>query len=305
MVAAFAITPTLIVLFGVIAFLIGGATLVASAIRMNYEAIARRIDLVRVPEAELMSAKKDAPRSPPQGLLTSEQREVVRRFSILGIPANYARAGFIGIRVFAAAGLGLLMIVAMRSVPALARLPFIMPFSAAIAAFLGWLLPSVLISASARRRGNEVADAMPEALDLLVVCVDAGLSLEDGLSRVVSELGRSRPALADELALTSADLRILPSRDQALARMADRVDLPSIRSVTTTLAQTLRYGTPLAHALRVIAAEMRSDALIKMEERASQLPALMTVPLMLLIMPTIFLIVGGPAVLRIIDIFVH
>ena len=117
---------------------------------------------------------------------------------------------------------------------------------------------------------------MPEALDLLVVCVDAGLSLEDGLSRVVSELRASRPALADELALTSADLRILPSRDQALAKMSERVDLASIRSVTTTLAQTLRYGTPLAQALRVIATEMRNDALIQMEQRANQLPALLT-----------------------------
>jgi tight adherence protein C len=143
---------------------------------------------------------------------------------------------------------------------------------------------------------------MPEALDLLVVCVDAGLSLEDSLARVVSELRRTRPALTDELALTSADLQILPSRDEAFARMADRVDLPSVRSVVATLAQTLRYGTPLAQGLRVIAAEMRNDALVQLEERANQLPALMTVPMMAFIMPTIILIIGGPAALRLMDV---
>jgi tight adherence protein C len=108
--------------------------------------------------------------------------------------------------------------------------------------------------------------------------------------------------LADELAMTSADLQILPSRDEALLRMADRIDVPSIRSVVTTLAQTLRYGTPLAQALRVIAAQMRDEALIQLEERANQLPALLTVPMMLFIMPTIFLIVGGPAAIQLVDI---
>ena len=138
---------------------------------------------------------------------------------------------------------------------------------------------------------------------VLAVCVEAGLSLEDGLARVVTELGRSQPALADELGLTLADLKILPSRDQALANFAARIDIPSIRAVITTLAQTLRYGTPLAQSLRVVAAEMRNDALIDLEERANRLPAYMTVPVILFLMPTIFLIVGGPAALRLFDAF--
>ena len=171
-----------------------------------------------------------------------------------------------------------------------------------VGGIVGWLLPTFWIQSSAKRRAKEVAASMPEALDLLVVCVDAGLSLENGLARVVIELGQTRPALADELALTSADLQILPSRDEALMRMAERVDVPSIRSVVTTLAQTLRYGTPLAQALRVIAAQMRDDALIQLEERANQLPALLTIPMMLFIMPTLFLVVGGPAAIQLIDI---
>jgi tight adherence protein C len=302
-------TPALMALLGVMALLVSGASLIASAIRMNREVIARRIELAGLPATIPITPKKDAqrnsPRLPQQDISNSEQREIVRRLSLLGIPADYARGCFIGTRILAAVCLGLLIAVAAGKIAAFASFRVAIPLAAIIAALVGWLLPSMMISRSVRRQGKDVAAAMPEALDLLVVCVDAGLSLEDGLSRVVTEMGQSRPALAAELALTSADLRILPSRDQALARMADRVDLPSIRSVATTLAQTLRYGTPLAQALRVIANEMRNDAMIQMEQRANQLPALLTIPLMLLIMPTIFLIVGGPAALRIMDIFLR
>ena len=129
------------------------------------------------------------------------------------------------------------------------------------------------------------------------------MSLEDGLQRVARELKESQPALADELALTWAELNILPSRAQALANLADRVDIPSVRSVVSMLSQSLRFGTPLAQSLRVGAVEMRNDQMTLLEERASRLPALMTIPVMLFIMPTIFLIIGGPAALRLIDMF--
>jgi tight adherence protein C len=116
-------------------------------------------------------------------------------------------------------------------------------------------------------------------------------------------LQRSQPVLAEELALTSADLKILPSRDRALMNFAERIEAPSVRSVVTTLSQTMRYGTPLAQALRVVASELRSESLMKLEERANQLPTLMTIPMMVFIMPTIFLVVAGPAVLRLLDSF--
>ena len=307
--SGFAVTPALIAFLAVVALLVSGASLIVSGFRINHEAVARRIGLVRPPATSTVSARsnarKNTPRASQQEHLNGEQREIVRRMSLLGIPPNSASSCFIGIRIAAAVALGLIAALAVGKVAAVASFHLVVPMVAVIAGIVGWLIPSMLISASAKRRGREVVSAMPEALDLLVVCVDAGLSLEDGLSRVVSELEGSQPALADELALTSADLRILPSRDQALAKMSERVDLASIRSVTTTLAQTLRYGTPLAQALRVIATEMRNDALIQMEQRANQLPALLTVPLMLLIMPTIFLIVGGPAAIRIMDIFLQ
>jgi tight adherence protein C len=179
-------------------------------------------------------------------------------------------------------------------------LPFV---GMAMAAILGWLVPIVVVRHGIKKRIKVVSAGMPDALELLVVCVEAGLSLDDGLDRVVEELAHSQPALAEELALTSADLKILPSRDQALANFAARVDIPSVRSVITTLSQTLRFGTPLAQSLRVVAAEMRNDYLIKLEEQANRLPALLTLPVIIFLMPTIFLIVGGPAALRLIDGF--
>ena len=113
----------------------------------------------------------------------------------------------------------------------------------------------------------------------------------------------SQPALAEELALTWAEANILPDRTQALVNLADRVDNPSVRTVVGMLSQSLRFGTPLGKSLRVGATEMRNDQMTKLEERASRLPALMTIPVMLFIMPTIFLIIGGPAVIHLMDTF--
>ena len=167
----------------------------------------------------------------------------------------------------------------------------------------GWMIPGMYLDRRILRRANAVVTGLPDALELLVISVEAGLSFEDGLDRIVAMLQKAQPELAGELALTSADLKILPSRDIALANLAERIDAPSVRSVVTTLSQTLRYGTPLAQALRLVANELRNDSLARLEERANQLPSLMTVPMMIFIMPTIFLIVGGPAVIRILDSF--
>jgi tight adherence protein C len=304
--AAFASTPALLAILAAVTLMISGGTLIATSVRLGREAVARRVDLVKpraapVPRKAQRALEKSAA-SLSSDVPEREQREIVRRLSIFGVPAAYAPSVFVAGRALTAAALALLMLIVARYVAAIGNLLPALLLAAAVGGVAGWLLPGILIGSSARQRAKEVAVAMPEALDLLVICVDAGLSLEDALVRVVAELGQSRPALADELALTSADLQILPSRDEALMRMAERVDLPSIRSVVMTLSQTLQYGTPLAQALRVISAQMRDDALIQLEERANQLPALLTVPMMLFIMPTIFLVVGGPAVLQLIDV---
>jgi tight adherence protein C len=304
--AAVASTPALLAILAAVTLVISGGTLIATSVRLGREAVARRVDLVKpraapAPQKAQRALEKSAA-SLSKEVPEREQREIVRRLSIFGVRAAYAPSVFMAGRALTAAALALLMLMVARYVAAIASFLPALLLAAAVGAVAGWLLPGILIGMSARQRAKEVAAAMPEALDLLVICVDAGLSLEDALVRVVAELGQSRPALADELALTSADLQILPSRDEALMRMAERVDLPSIRSVVMTLSQTLQYGTPLAQALRVISAQMRDDALIQLEERANQLPALLTVPMMLFIMPTIFLVVGGPAAIQLIDV---
>jgi tight adherence protein C len=171
-----------------------------------------------------------------------------------------------------------------------------------VGAGLGWYLPHVAMGRSALNRMRSIARGLPDAIELLVIAVEAGLSLEDGMNRIVVELRGPLAAIADELALTSADMKILPSRDDALHRLAERVNLPSVRSAVITLTQTLRYGTPLAQALRVIAAELRNDALIKLEEQANRMPVMLTIPMILFILPSLFLVIGGPAAVKVLDV---
>ncbi len=170
---------------------------------------------------------------------------------------------------------------------------------------VGWYTPTVALGALARRRVKEIGRALPEAMELLIIAVEAGLALEDALERIVIELRLSRPALAQELALTAADLKILPDRSLALKNFARRVDVPSVRSVTTTLSQTMRYGTPLAQALRIVAGELRDEALAQLEERANRMPVLLTLPMVVFIFPSVFILAGGPALLQVIDKFVR
>jgi tight adherence protein C len=287
--------------------LAGGIALIASGSRTRDEALVRRVAMVEP------YVRRTAPhgaaledyliRLPLTGLSEAAQREVIRRMVGFGVRQNRALLTFTLARAGFAALIGLILSLWTYRFAAIQALPLISIAIFAMGAITGWFVPLIFIDYGVRRRTREVKAGMPDALELLVVCVEAGLSLEDGLDRVVTELGRSQPALADELGITLADLKILPSRDRALANFAARIDIPSVRAVITTLAQTLRYGTPLAQSLRVVASEMRNDALIDLEERANRLPAYLTIPVMLFLMPTIFLIVGGPAALRLFDAF--
>jgi tight adherence protein C len=276
-------------------------------ISMGYDAVARRVDLV-MPQLKVSgllarSAIQDQSTAleTSQGSFGETLRHVKRSLPKFRIPPSLAYFASITGRLFAAICLGLFAMTVAQHIPLFAGSFTIPPLLAACAAAAGWLLPSMLRRMRAARHAEVVSNGLPEALDLVVVCLDAGLSLEAALGRVVEEIRPALPELAEELALTAADLQILPSRDEALQKMAKRVDIPSVRAFVSTMIQTLRYGTPLAQTLRTIAAEMRNDALMKLEERANRLPAILTVPMIIFIMPTIFLVIGGPAVLRLID----
>jgi tight adherence protein C len=168
---------------------------------------------------------------------------------------------------------------------------------------LGYIAPGYYLRNIVQKRGKKMTLALPDALDLLVICAEAGLSLDASLTRVAKELEPSFPELGEELALTAVELTFMPDRRQAFENLNARTNLPGIRGVVNTLLQTARYGTPLAQSLRVLAAEFREARITRAEEKAARLPAMMTVPMILFILPTLFIVLMGPAALGIIDTF--
>jgi tight adherence protein C len=162
----------------------------------------------------------------------------------------------------------------------------------------GAYLPTLLLKNAIERRRQTIQKALPDALDLFVICAEAGLSLDAAVTRVAREIGGSSPEMADELGLTAIELGFLPDRRDALHNLARRIGSADVRGLVNTLVQTEKYGTPLAHSLRVLAAEFRDTRLMKAEEKAARLPATLTVPMIVFILPPLFVILIGPAILQ-------
>ena len=173
----------------------------------------------------------------------------------------------------------------------------------AAAVFAGYKGPELFLSNKAAKRTDAIRKGLPDALDLLVICAEAGLTVDAAFNRVAKELGRAYPELGDEFALTAIELSFLNERKQAFDRLAYRVDLEAVQGVVTTMIQTERYGTPLASALRVLSAEFRNERMMRAEEKAARLPAIMTVPLIMFILPVLFIVILGPAACSIADAF--
>ncbi len=173
------------------------------------------------------------------------------------------------------------------------------------AVFAGFYLPDLVVRHRTRRRLATLQKALPDALDMLVICAEAGLSLQAGLQRVADEIGGAYPELAEELSLTAVELTFLPERRQALHNLARRIPIPTLQGMVSTLIQTERYGTPLAPTLRVLANELREQRILKAEEKAARLPAVLTVPLILFILPALFIVLAGPAMIDVYDNIVN
>jgi tight adherence protein C len=169
------------------------------------------------------------------------------------------------------------------------------------ALFLGWRFPEVILARLAARRHMRLEAGIPDALDLLVICAEAGLSLDHAVEQVSRVLRSSNPEVAKEFATTATEMRVLAVRSRALENLAQRAGIASLRGIVAALIQSMRFGTPLANSLRVLAAEMRAERLARFEERAARLPVLLTLPLMAFIMPCLLLVIGTPLALRIID----
>ena len=175
----------------------------------------------------------------------------------------------------------------------------------AVTVILGYKGPDLFVQNLVGKRTAAIRKGLPDALDLLVICAEAGLTVDAAFNRVARELGRAYPELGDEFALTAIELSFLTERRQAFENLAYRVNLESVKGVTTTMIQTERYGTPLASALRVLSAEFRHERMMRAEEKAARLPAIMTVPLILFILPTLFIVILGPAACSISDNFIN
>jgi tight adherence protein C len=170
---------------------------------------------------------------------------------------------------------------------------------------LAYKAPDIYLKNKITKRSNEIRKGLPDALDLLVICAEAGLTVDVAFHRVSKELGKAYPELGDEFALTAIELGFLTDRRSAFENLATRVHLDAVKGVVTTMIQTEKYGTPLASALRVLSAEFRNERMMRAEEKAARLPAIMSVPLILFILPTLFVVILGPASCSINDSFLH
>ncbi|MGA7866910.1 MAG: type II secretion system F family protein, partial [Stellaceae bacterium] len=169
------------------------------------------------------------------------------------------------------------------------------------ALMLGWRLPDFLLSRLAARRRLLLEQGLPDALDLLVICAESGLSLDQSIEQVSQDLRASSPAVADEFATTASEMRVMSNRAEALENLVERTGVAVLRGITATLNQAIRFGTPLAESMRVLAAEMRTARLARIEERAARLPVLLAIPLALFILPSLMMVISTPVVLRLAD----
>jgi tight adherence protein C len=171
------------------------------------------------------------------------------------------------------------------------------------AAYLGMYLPNLMVKNRIARRQAVINRAFPDALDLMLICVESGMALEGAFKRVSDEIGQQSIELAEELALTTAELSYLPDRRQAFENFAKRVPLDGVKSLCMALQQSERFGTPMATTLRVIAQENRDQRMTAAEKKAAALPPQLTVPMILFFLPVLFIVLLGPAVIRVLDQF--
>lgn len=230
-----------------------------------------------------------------------ERERVAKRLSFAGFRHANALPLFYAIKT----GLALVCLFAVLAVsPWLPGLPTIrLLFSAVLAAFIGLVLPNLVLNHMVKRRQKRLRDGFPDALDMLVVCVEAGLGLMAAIQRVAEELRFSHPELGAEFALVTAEMRAGVDREVALRGLAERTGLEDIRGLVSLLVQTLKFGTSIAETLRVYAEEFRDRRMQRAEEMAAKIGTKLIFPLVFCLFPSFFVVAIGPAVLRFAEVF--
>lgn len=230
-----------------------------------------------------------------------ERLRVDRLLMHAGYRSAHARTIFYGIKALAVIILPLLVLFASPMFPNLTTNKLML--CAAGAGYIGWVACSLWLDHRVAERQRALRAGFPDALDLLVVCVESGLGLAPALQRVADELAMSHPALGDELTLVNAEMRAGVERGVALKNLADRTGLEDVRGMTALLVQTMRFGTSIADALRVYSEEFRDKRTQAAEEQAAKISTKMIFPLVLCQFPSFFLVAVGPAVLGLMDVF--
>ncbi len=167
------------------------------------------------------------------------------------------------------------------------------------ALYLGIKLPEIFLKNQTSKRQLSMRRAIPDAMDLLLICVESGVSIEHAFRKVAAEVGSQSVALAEELTLTTAELSYLQERRQAFENLANRTGVDAIKAITTALVQAERYGTPVGVALRVLAQESRDQRMNEAEKKAAALPPKLTVPMILFFLPVLFVVILTPALIQI------
>ncbi len=181
-----------------------------------------------------------------------------------------------------------------------AKMMKIVHFASPIALiYIGLKLPMWVAASRRSRRYRNIRRALSDTLDLMTICAEAGLTLNVAFDRVSRELGTAYPEMAEELALTAVEMGLLPEREKVFSNFTDRVRMAEIRGIVNVLVQTEKYGTPVAQALRVLSAEFREQRMLAAENKAAKLGPMMTVPMICFILPTMFIVVMSPAIIRV------
>ena len=232
-----------------------------------------------------------------QDLLQSQKLK--KDLSMAGIRGRQAIVFYVAARFATAVGgyfVALLLIGLWQKFPYPDFVRFIF---AGAGVFVGFYLPKVFLTNIIQKRQSEMTDVFPDVLDLLVICVESGLGIEQAFARVTEEIMENSPVLAQELGLTSAELAYLGDRRVAYENFAKRTGLAEAKSLATTLIQSEQYGTPVGVALQVLSQEKRDERMSRAERKAAALPAKLTVPMIIFFLPVLFMVVIGPAILQI------
>jgi tight adherence protein C len=234
------------------------------------------------------------------GLLSSSTRlDLERSLEFCGLRGPNGLGLFVGLKILLLVGLPIAAALALDGVNVSQRMHVMLPAAAAV---LGLVAPDWVIGKRRARVMGLLEQGLPDALDMMVICAQAGLGLGPTIIRVGTELAPARPEIAREFLLTANDLQIMSDSRVALNNLGTRTGLDSIKRLVTALIQTMVYGTPLTEALRMLSVEMRQETLTRFEARAARLPVLLTLPTVVFILPCVFLIVGGPAVIQVVGV---